>query len=553
MPARDHKPNLEQAASVLVEALIRAASQHRELLQAIHTLTGAMLVERAATAESQPPPSTPPTAPPQSAPDSVPQSHLSVSAARLREPLIAPAAPPHPTSRPAPAMPAGNGAVIETLPFTPRPAMISGPTPPSVPPPPPPPDLSRSTKRARLKADACRWSIERRRRLAEGADPATAIKPTTDELVARAKAIGDCYLWTLDAYRNLPDDAHLEQIAAAYENLALAAELAARVTDDADANNDTIAESFHLLAEAQSALRTALEWAEFKNDRDQLDGYFWLKDQTFAHRIYVDRYMKLEDPADPDNWHDLQTRLQGFAERLARRESTVRKRQELLSRGRYHVKRLLAGGSGASSDETGRDREQIINTVQEWVAQRFPPTDRELCQLLLPILDQLDPSDDSLSAEAQRGLEAARQFAQSRAAQTDSDEHRVAERERPERVRQAADLLRGKVVVIIGGEERADQKERLERDLELGELRWVPTVEHEALHRLEPDCIRPDVDVVLLPIRLTSHSHGELRRVCEEHGKVFITLPSGWNPTQVAEQVLNQASDRLGRAVNLTW
>ena len=53
---------------------------------------------------------------------------------------------------------------------------------------------------------------------------------------------------------------------------------------------------------------------------------------------------------------------------------------------------------------------------------------------------------------------------------------------------------------------------------------------------------RQDVAAVLLAIRWTSNSYGAVKDFCRKHGKVFVRLPSGYNPNQVAHQLLLQAN-----------
>src|SRR6185295_12839977 len=83
--------------------------------------------------------------------------------------------------------------------------------------------------RARLKADCCRWAIERRRRLRDGADFELLVKPRDLALGADTRALPDCYAWPLDPYVSLPEDRALDDAAGCYEALADAYELAERV------------------------------------------------------------------------------------------------------------------------------------------------------------------------------------------------------------------------------------------------------------------------------------------------------------------------------------
>jgi hypothetical protein len=83
--------------------------------------------------------------------------------------------------------------------------------------------------------------------------------------------------------------------------------------------------------------------------------------------------------------------------------------------------------------------------------------------------------------------------------------------------------------------------------LGLKELFWIETREHESIDTFEPYIARPEVALVLLAIRWSSHSFGEVKRFCDRHGKPLVRLPAGYNPNQVALQILSQCSEQLGR------
>jgi hypothetical protein len=51
--------------------------------------------------------------------------------------------------------------------------------------------------------------------------------------------------------------------------------------------------------------------------------------------------------------------------------------------------------------------------------------------------------------------------------------------------------------------------------------------------------------VVLLAIRWSSHSFGEVKDFCDRYGKLLVRLPAGYNPNQVAVQILQQIGNRL--------
>ncbi len=112
-------------------------------------------------------------------------------------------------------------------------------------------------------------------------------------------------------------------------------------------------------------------------------------------------------------------------------------------------------------------------------------------------------------------------------------------------VKQAARLLSGKSVVLIGGDRRPEAQDALKEALDLEEVLWIETKEHQPVASFETAIARPDVALVLLAIRWSSHSFGEVRQFCDRHGKPLVRLPGGYNPNQVAAQILSQCGERL--------
>jgi len=113
-------------------------------------------------------------------------------------------------------------------------------------------------------------------------------------------------------------------------------------------------------------------------------------------------------------------------------------------------------------------------------------------------------------------------------------------------VSKVGQLLKGKRVVMIGGSCRLNAKLGLERAFGLKGLDWV---EGHGLRRTseayESHIARPDVAVVLLATRWVRHAFHGAKKVCDKHGKPFVRVPGGYNPNQIAHQVLIQCGDRL--------
>lgn len=112
---------------------------------------------------------------------------------------------------------------------------------------------------------------------------------------------------------------------------------------------------------------------------------------------------------------------------------------------------------------------------------------------------------------------------------------------------QVAELLRGRVVLVVGGDPRRVHAERLKLAFELAEVVWpVASETNPTISAFEPSVARPEVALVLMLIKLNRHNVTEdLPAVCERHGKPVVRLVGGYHPDQVAEQILKQVGKRL--------
>ena len=98
---------------------------------------------------------------------------------------------------------------------------------------------------------------------------------------------------------------------------------------------------------------------------------------------------------------------------------------------------------------------------------------------------------------------------------------------------------------MIGGDRRPFSSDALIDSFGLKELVWIETREHQTHTVFEPHVARPDVALVLLAIRWSSHSFGEVKEYCDKYAKPLVHLPAGYNPNQVAFHILNQVGERL--------
>ncbi len=399
-------------------------------------------------------------------------------------------------------------------------------------------DLQLIESRCRHKAEAARWQATRQRRLHEGTDFATEIEPKDREIIDKAKALPDCFLWMSHSSGPCPEDLELwEDVAGCFDAAADGLALLREIVGDIDENRPLFERMLDLAAEFQSALRIAVEAVGGKPDSDQVKIYIWLRSVAAHHQVYIQRFMRIDDPADPTAWNDLHERIALVDAELQRVRKEKKERQGRLKQCQYHAKLIREG------KQLEYNWQKVINAIEEMVNDGIPHSNSELRELLLPIVDDM-PEMDDLPAGFKRVLGEVDRFLATRPPSTSE-----VVREVSGDVREAAKLLKEKSIVIIGGDRRPHAQDALKSALGVKEVIWIETREHESIEGFEANVARREVAVVILAIRWSSHAYGEVQVFCDRHGKPLVRLPGGYNPNQVAHQIMKQCGERLRQAV----
>ena len=406
-------------------------------------------------------------------------------------------------------------------------------------------DGSKVAAHCRLKAEGCRWAIEQRRLVHAGASHTDErIRAARESLVARAKAINPCYLWMIDPRGPaLPDDATLSGLSECYDAVAQTLDLVSEASNPENENaaNGALERVMTLAAEAQCMLRCALSPVGF-DDHDQTQAHVLLRQLADERRVLIRRFMRLSETAAIERADDLKREA---ADESAQRRTSAersRRRRALFSKAKYHAERLWRG-----SEPESHDLERLWDAAEDLLAEGVPASDRELREILAPVVEARDQEeligkDRQSLAPVWRELE--RYFAEkeeraSAAAATD------AATELSPVVLQVRRLLEGKRVLMIGGLRRPNHQRALEQAFGLDELIWPDTKAHQSIADFDADVRHERTTLVLLAIRWSSHSFGDVERLCDDCGKPFVRLPAGYNPEQVAAQILQQASGKL--------
>ncbi len=380
----------------------------------------------------------------------------------------------------------------------------------------------------RARAEAARWAAERQHRLRERVEPPDESAPTDPLIRAWADQLTDAFYWaSADDPSGMPDLGPLDQVGGCFEALAEALLLVRASLP----RRGELEKDLPLLAEAQSAVRQALRRLRAADDPDQLAAYEVVRETAARHRIFLKRFLRSDDLARPEAWPGLLSRI----EANSGSGPQAQRHQQRLARLRPQLESLSTQGDAEAAWRS------IFATVDEAVGEGIAPSRREFRELLLPHIDDLPEGLDMppgfrlVLREIDRYLATRPSPAPSSTVQAPTSE-----------VGEAARRLAGRSAVLIGGLRRPQAQQALRLALGLEELVWIGTREHQSIRGFEPAIARPEVALVLLAIRWSSHAFGDVKVFCDRHGKPLVRLPGGYGPNQVAAQILAQCGDRLG-------
>jgi hypothetical protein len=331
--------------------------------------------------------------------------------------------------------------------------------------------------------------------------------------------------------------ASLEVVAKCIDLMADALGVIRKVLSDRESEKEFLSSVLEILSYTQSALRVAAGRVHDRTDADQVSVYDWLRSTTDRKQIYVGRFMRLDDPADPSNLDEVLSVLSTIEEQIDGKRQAARQRKSCFGKLRYHAKLIRERRVNEN------DHKSMIEAVEELLRLGVPPSNLEIRESILPIIDQISEESDlpkgySLVLREIRGLMQS----------DDSDRDRSPTPINDAEIELAASLLEGKCLLIIGGDVRPYDQDAIKAALRLKELIWIGASDVRSTTDLEAHVARPEVALVLLAIRWSPHSFGDISRYCERHGKPFVRIPAGYNPRQLASQILAQCGDRLAQA-----
>jgi hypothetical protein len=410
-------------------------------------------------------------------------------------------------------------------------------------------DLTTMIERCRLKAEGARWAIERDERIRDGADFKLEVKPCDLEIIDRAKQVPNCFLWMNQPRSDIRTQANdFKLIADCFDALAetIMTLNVSLTSDDAE----QLIQAVELVAEAQSGLRTAVSRVEDHPDTDQQLAYHWLRNRASKDRFYISRFMKITDPAEPENCLNIQQQAIEFRE-ATRIASPSKQKNSWLEKARFHLRKIASDPIGADD----YDWTKVADAVDRWVTDGGSINSRELRDLLVPVIDDVPDIEFAANFENVIDLLISTSVPES-APQLDVPmlEHAltknqpIAETNEVEtdsslEVKQVSQWLRDKRLLLFAGELDQELFDQIVQSFQLASLTWVPQEQHHA----EIDTHNNDVDLVavLVTNQWETLLWDEVSETTTRTSLPAIRLPSNCNPHQIAVQVIKQCPDRL--------
>jgi hypothetical protein len=213
-----------------------------------------------------------------------------------------------------------------------------------------------------------------------------------------------------------------------------------------------------------------------------------------------------------------------------------RQRTRWTSRLRYHAKHILENGSN------DHDWNVVAQVADEMIRDGVPPSNREIRDAILPIIDAVP-----ISTDFPRAFQLVLREAETYRAAHDYSPVYQDESNPTADVLAVRGYLKNKTIVIVGGNSVEEKRQAIKRAFALNDVVWVESRHHQSIERFKPAIIRPDVKVVILLVRWSSHSYHDLKPFCDQHGKLFVSVPGGYNPNQLANQIMAQCGCLLAQ------
>ncbi len=384
--------------------------------------------------------------------------------------------------------------------------------------------------RMKLKSDACAWA---KRRDLLGLD---AVKPHRDQLLARVEPLRPCLLWMVHKPCAFSKNSSWQHLSENFAATAHVLELICEFSSEFDSRHALL----ELACEAQYALRHAIGMSgalKVGDDIDQVALFKWCcTEGKRLHHFdeFLDGNSKLAPSTPAELSHNL-VALKGALQCKARQ------------------RKCLASAVGTIKYQLGQIAKDPANALAHWnkIADAIDALRNCGVAASEPSIVELLADDELLESlphevATRHNMAEVLGYVDRKVAATERETSAPAQRAPCAEVLRVRAALKGKRLVLIGGDERPHARAAIENAFALGELDWVATKPHNSLDHFTTAIEHSDTTAVILMIRWASHYYTELQHLCDRLGRPFIRLPAGYGANRIAHEIIEQAAERLG-------
>lgn len=319
-----------------------------------------------------------------------------------------------------------------------------------------------------------------------------------------------------------------------------------------DYRGKSLREILQLFAEVQNVVRVDAEQSGKPSVAEQITAFTWLRYvcSEDGEAIHIDRFMRLDDRADPGTNPERARRVLRLRQQILRLQEAEKDLIQL----KQLCQQLSPSNSPTSLETNLPIWAQIIECVSQLIRNGLKPSDRRIRDILLPIVDDFpetlnDENDNvvsqgvEMSSEFQLVINAIYKYMLQHPAP-------VQESIEPdtEAVVKVSNRLQNKVLVVVGGIRKPRAAQRLKHKLKVREVRWLEATKQDRVSEFRSSL--NGAEVVLLITRLIGHKHNDIRDMCRAAGIPWVQTPvnAGYHPNTVASEILRQASEQLQTA-----
>jgi hypothetical protein len=308
-----------------------------------------------------------------------------------------------------------------------------------------------------------------------------------------------------------------------------------------------------IFAEVLTAVRTEAIDRALNPVPEQDVAFRWLKHTCSpdGEKIHLERFMRLEDRAEPAN----NPKLTGRVLQQSRQLNAIRKREQVFQ----DLKRCCHQLADISELDTyGLATPmwtQVNNCVRQLILYGVKPTEVALREVLLPIVDSLPETvRDENGSVIEQGIDPSDELRSVIAAihaylSQEAETPGTGRTEEPTQdVKDVRSWLKGKTMVIVGGVCKPQAAARIKRSFELAEVDWLEASKQDRVSGFRSEL--KDASLVVLITKIIGHKHNDIRQMAKDAGIPYVQLrqTSGYSPNAIAKAVVEQASEQLQTA-----